>query len=126
MRRIAAAIILQKDRMLICRRKEGGNCSLLWEFPGGKVEAGESPAQCAVRECREELGVEIQLLSEYAKLEYQYEQPYEFTFFLAALKEGVPHPMVHQAIKWVTTSQLSGYDFCPANAPLLKQLQKDQ
>ena len=58
-----AAVILtdEQDKILICRRGAGGNCAYLWEFPGGKREAGESLAACAVRECREELNIEVEL-----------------------------------------------------------------
>ena len=61
MERIAAAILRRNDKILICRRGSGGSCGYLWEFPGGKIEPGETGEDCAVRECREELGVEIQL-----------------------------------------------------------------
>ena len=59
MKRIAAAILRRNDKILICRRGPGGSCGYLWEFPGGKIEPGETGEDCAVRECREELGVEI-------------------------------------------------------------------
>ena len=58
--RVAAAIIRNADgRILICRRGQGGSCAFLWEFPGGKQEQGENMEECLVRECREELGIEI-------------------------------------------------------------------
>ena len=58
-----AAVILTDEagKILICKRGEGGSCAFLWEFPGGKVEEGESPEQAAVRECKEELGLDITL-----------------------------------------------------------------
>lgn len=58
---VAAVILRRDEKVLICRRGPGGSCGNLWEFPGGKVEPGESPADCARRECREELGVEVEL-----------------------------------------------------------------
>ena len=63
MTRVSAAIIKNSDNeILICRRGPGGSCEFLWEFPGGKIEPGESPEECLVRECLEELEIEIEVL----------------------------------------------------------------
>lgn len=131
MRRIAAVVLEQEGKILICQRKEGGACSLLWEFPGGKVERGESVEACAHRELREELGVEIELHSRLAVLSYTYpgEAPLELTFFKGQIKgKEVPEKKVHLDIRWISPEELKNYPFCPANEPLLDMImsQKDQ
>ena len=82
MTEVAAAILRRDGKILICQRKEGGNCSLLWEFPGGKREAGETMEQCAIRECKEELGIAVRLLDVYAEKTYTYgTEPFSFVFY---------------------------------------------
>ncbi|MGV8059129.1 MAG: 8-oxo-dGTP diphosphatase MutT [Smithellaceae bacterium] len=124
MTRVSAAIITNSDNeILICRRGPGGSCQFLWEFPGGKIEQGESPEECLVRECLEELGIEIQVLDLFEETKYSYpEREIEFMFFSASLKKGVPTPNVHDSIKWVSPYRLKEYEFCPADVPVVERL----
>ena len=69
---VAAVILRRDEKVLICRRGPGAAAAIMWEFPGGKVEPGESPADCARRECREELGVEVELGTLYEQTTYAY------------------------------------------------------
>ena len=70
---VAAAIIHDnKGKILICRRGSGGSCAYLWEFPGGKREAGETMQECVIRECREELTVNLKTDVKYAEFFYSY------------------------------------------------------
>ena len=89
MTRVSAAIITNSDNeILICRRGPGGSCQFLWEFPGGKIEQGESPEECLVRECLEELEIEIEVLDLFEETKYSYpEREIEFMFFSASLKK---------------------------------------
>lgn len=120
---IAAAIIKKDGKILICQRKQGGSCSLLWEFPGGKLEPGETLAACAVRECLEELHMEIEILGRFGCTTYQYpERAVEITFFLAQIIKGIPQKTVHEQLKWVLPCSLTEYPFCPANQAILKKL----
>lgn len=120
---VAAAIIRRNGEILICQRRPGGSCGGLWEFPGGKLEPGETPAQCVVRECREELGVEIRLKCLREQSSYQYpDKEITFSFFEAALVSGDPCLRVHQAIAWRPPRQLTAYDFCPADRRLVRRL----
>lgn len=70
---VSAAIIRNTaGEILICQRGAGGSCAFLWEFPGGKQEAGETAADCLVRECREELGIEIDIVALLEQTSYTY------------------------------------------------------
>jgi tRNA nucleotidyltransferase (CCA-adding enzyme) len=121
--RVAAAIIRREGHILICRRKEGGSCSRLWEFPGGKIEPGESPADCAVRECMEELGISLQTGEEYARVRHQYpDREVEITFLWGEIRSGEPELRVHEEMAWVLPSALAEYPFCPADAGIIARL----
>lgn len=120
---VAAAIIRRGNEILICQRGPGGGCGGLWEFPGGKLEPGETPEQCVIRECREELGVEIRLKGLREQTSYQYpEKEIAFSFFEAELVSGDPCLRVHQAIAWRAPAQLLQYEFCPADRRLVRSL----
>lgn len=123
MLQVAAAIIRRGGRILICRRGPGGNCAWLWEFPGGKLEPGETPDQCAVRECREELGADIRVTGEYGKCRYRYpDREIALTFLDAELFAGEPRLTVHSDMRWVTPGELTGYTFCPADREIILRL----
>ncbi|MPM73373.1 8-oxo-dGTP diphosphatase [bioreactor metagenome] len=126
MTRVSAAIIKNSDNeILICQRGLGGSCEFLWEFPGGKIEPGESPEECLVRECREELEIDIEVLSLFEQTKYSYpEREIEFMFFCASLNKGVPTPSVHNCIKWVSPDELEEYEFCPADVSVIEKLAK--
>lgn len=129
MKQVAAAIIFNdRNELLICQRKEGGSCSNLWEFPGGKLELGESLEECCIRECREELSVDIKILSLYDETSYAYpDNQIHFTFYLAELlsDESDIKMNVHRQISWVTVSELDKYDFCPADIELIKRIKSE-
>ncbi len=126
--RVSAAIIKNSDNeILICQRGPGGSCQFLWEFPGGKIEPGESPEECLVRECREELEIDIEVQDLFAQTTHSYpERDIEFMFFSASLKKGVPTPSVHKNIKWVLQDMLKQYEFCPADVSVVEKLAKDK
>lgn len=118
-----AAIIKQKGKILICQRGAGGNCAFLWEFPGGKLEPDESKEECLIRECEEELGIQIATESTFAETTYQYpDRKISFTFFIAQITAGELTPRVHQQVRWVAPGELSEYDFCPADTEVVKKL----
>lgn len=120
-----AAAIIKNDRgeILICQRAKGGSMGGLWEFPGGKLEEGETLEECIVRECREELDIVIEPISIFANTEYQYPDRFiKFTFFNARIQMGKIQRLVHDDIKWVKVEQLRNYEFCPADVDIIKQL----
>ena len=128
MTRVSAAIIKNSDNeILICRRGPGGSCQFLWEFPGGKIEQGETPEECLVRECREELEIDIEVLDLFEQTRYSYpERDIEFMFFRASLIKGTPAPSVHDCIKWVSPDRLKDQEFCPADVSVVEKLAKEK
>ncbi len=126
MLKVMAAIIKQEDKILICQRGAGGNCAFLWEFPGGKLEPGESKEECLIRECEEELGIRIATGSIFAETTYQYpDKKIAFTFFTAQIISGDITPRVHLQVRWVAPGELSKYDFCPADTEVIEMLAKN-
>lgn len=124
---VAAIIRDEQNRLLICQRKAGGSCALLWEFPGGKLEKGETPEECAVRECREELSVDIRVGSLFGKAVYTYpEQKISFTFFEAKICGGEPKMNVHKDIRWVSPDALKNFTFCPADVDIVSRLAEEK
>ncbi|MDR1658489.1 MAG: (deoxy)nucleoside triphosphate pyrophosphohydrolase [Deltaproteobacteria bacterium] len=121
---VSAAIITNDNgELLICRRGPGGNCACLWEFPGGKRESGESLRQCLVRECLEELSVDIAVLELFEETFHSYPGgSIKITFFNARIISGQPQALVHSEIKWVRPDALSNLDFCPGDQPVVALL----
>lgn len=120
---VAAAIIRKKGKVLICQRGEGGNCAFLWEFPGGKLEVGETLEDCLIRECKEELDIDIVVKDVFAKTTYQYpDREIYFTFFNVDFMKSEIKLNVHKGYKWVMPSELKDYDFCPADVGVINKL----
>lgn len=125
---VAAAIITnEQDEILICRRSQTSKNANLWEFPGGKLEENETPEECAVRECKEELNVDIKTCGIFDTTSFTYPDSHiDFTFFNAKILRGRVTQVVHQDIKWVKRENLKDYNFCPADVDLVDKLIKMQ
>lgn len=120
---VVAACIRDGERFLICQRPEGKNCALGWEFPGGKVEAGESKAEALIRECREELDVTLQVGGELAQVTHDYPGfSIRLSLLEARVAAGTPTALEHRAIRWICGEEISGYSFCQADQKLLQKL----
>ena len=120
---VTAAIICQDDSYLICQRAQDDELPLLWEFPGGKLEAGETLEECIIRECKEELDVDIQVLCEFGKTYYTFaDRELFFTFFAAEIVGGELTLNVHDQIKWVSVAELSDYSFCPGDVEIVEKI----
>ncbi len=123
MLKVTAAIIRQEGKILICQRGAGGHCAFLWEFPGGKLEAGESEEECLIRECEEELGIHIAIQGVFAETTFQYpDRRIAFTFFNANITSGELMPTVHKQVRWVAPQELPEFDFCPADTEIVQKL----
>ena len=123
MKKVGAAIIREGKSILICRRKAGGSCALLWEFPGGKAEEGETVEQCLIRECEEELGVVIETEDLVAETRYEYaEGSFAFYFFNARIVSGKIRLHVHEEACWILPENILDYDFCPADVEIAERL----
>ena len=120
---VTAAIIRQDGKYLICQRAHDDSLPLLWEFPGGKLEPGETLEECIIRECQEELGVDIRICGEFGRTSYPYKQwELVFTFFDAEIAAGTPVTTVHEQIRWVSAAELKDYTFCPADVEIVEKL----
>ena len=115
--RVVAVILLTEDhRFLIARKKPGKPLSGYWEFPGGKVEPGETPESALVREIKEELNVDIYNLKEYCSYDYQKEKRVlEFTFFTASGNTENLLLSDHDQVAWITFEELASYALAPAD-----------
>ena len=122
---VVAALIWNGDRFLACQRPAHKARGLLWEFVGGKVEAGETKQEALVRECKEELDVIVEIGDVFMELVHEYpDLTVELTLFSATIKDGVPRKLEHNDIRWITTAEIDQYEFCPADKDILAELKK--
>lgn len=120
---VAAAIICQNDQFLIAKRPEGIHKAGYWEFPGGKIEAGETASDAVIREIREELNIEIANPIAFTEIEFEYpEKSVLLKFFMVTEFSGEAIGLEGQQIKWVSKEQLSGYRFPEANLAVVNKL----
>lgn len=122
MLQVTAAIIRQDNNVLICQRAKDDDAGLLWEFPGGKLEEGETLEQCIVREIKEELELDIRVKGIFTESEYYFSKPVHFTFFEAEITGGIMKCNDHETAVWVSVSTLRDYDFLPADFPVVDLL----
>ncbi|AHJ65034.1 bifunctional GNAT family N-acetyltransferase/(deoxy)nucleoside triphosphate pyrophosphohydrolase [Granulibacter bethesdensis] len=119
---VAAALVNAQGEILLARRPEGRSMAGLWEFPGGKVEPGETPEQALIRELREELGVDASAgcLAPLAFASHAYEKFHLLMPLYACRRwQGVPRPREEQALAWVLPDQLDRYPMPAADIPLI-------
>ena len=120
---VVAALIWRGDRFLICQRPAHKARGALWEFVGGKVEKGESPEGALVRECREELDIGLAVEDVFMALDHVYPDiTIRLTLYNARILSGEPKKLEHNDIRWITPEEIDGYEFCPADAEILKRL----
>jgi len=123
---VAAAALVDVDgRVLICQRPPGKALAGLWEFPGGKVEPGETPEACLIRELDEELGIQVShaCLAPFVFASHGYESFHLLMpLYLCRRWEGVVTARHHSALAWVKPSKLTDYPMPPADAPLIAWL----
>jgi mutator protein MutT len=120
---VSAALIFRDGKLLITQRHVRSHLGGLWEFPGGKREAGETFAQCLVREIREELGVEISVGELFEEISHDYpEKSVHLKFFVCKLLSGKPQPLDCAAIRWVNKTELDDHKFPAADTQLLEKL----
>ncbi len=123
---VAAALIREDGRFLICRRPENKARGLLWEFVGGKVEQGETPQEALIRECREELDIGVSVGPLFAEAVHAYpDLTVRLLVFSARIEEGTPKKLEHTDIRWITPEEIDGFDFCPADDLILKRIKEE-
>lgn len=118
---IAVAVVEHQNQFLIGQRPPRAALAGLWEFPGGKVEIGETAEEAAVRECLEETGVLVSILGKYSKHEHSYDHDTVVLNFFRC-QPATTAIDARPPFQWVRRDQLSRYDFPEGNAQLLKTL----
>ena len=122
---VVAALVWANNKLMICQRPANKAQPLLWEFVGGKVELGETKQEALMRECREELAIELDVGDEFMSVMHKYpDTNIHLTLFSATIKNGVPEKLEHNDIKWIVKDDVCKYEFCPADAEILKQIVK--
>lgn len=134
MKQVAVGVIMNNGYVLACQRKRDGSYPLKWEFPGGKLENGESPEVAMVRELREELGIDAIVEREFHQQEWVYtsvqadartDGAYRVFYFLIRSFIGNPVNHAFEQIKWVTPGELESMDILEGNREAVEILVRD-
>ena len=123
MTEVVAALIWKDNKFMICQRPAHKARALLWEFVGGKVEPGETKEQALIRECKEELDILLSVGDVFMDVIHEYpDLTVHLTLFNATIADGEPQKLEHNDIKWITPSEISNYEFCPADEEILARI----
>jgi len=121
---VAAGLVFHRGKLLITQRRLNDHLGGLWEFPGGKIETGETFEQCLVRELREELGIEVSVGNEIEDITHAYpEKTVRFKFLRCRLLSGEAEPHHCHALAWISRNELGNFEFPAADAKLLRMLE---
>lgn len=121
---VVAAIIKQGTRIFATQRGYGDHKDK-WEFPGGKIEAGETPEQALIREIREELDMDITVQRHVVDVSYDYPDFHlEMGCFLCSIAQGSPHLLEHEAAKWLEPREIDSVDWLPADVLVVDALKE--
>lgn len=119
--RVVAALIREQERVLLTQRKPGRHLGLSWEFPGGKVEPGESDSEALARELREELGLGVRVGSLCFETRHTYgSREMHLLVYRCRILEGEPQALDVNAFEWVPESRILEREFLPADMPLVR------
>ena len=120
---VAAALIIERGRILLAQRREEDHCGLLWEFPGGKVEEGEDPRQALRRELEEELGIEAEASDILEAAFHVYpEYPVLLLAYRCRIRKGLPKPLGCRDLRWVDLEAVEQFSMPPADEPIRAKL----
>lgn len=120
---VVTALIWKGNTFMICQRPKHKARGLLWEFVGGKVEAGETKQEALMRECREELALTLDVGEVFCEVTHVYPDiTVHLTLFNASIAAGIPQKLEHNDIRWITPAEIPQYDFCPADKVILEKI----
>ena len=124
MKLVAAGLILRGTELLVCQRTKHQTMPLKWEFPGGKIEPGEQPADGLRRELEEELGIQARIGEEVARIRHVYKNggAVELRFFLVREFEGKVENRIFADVQWAERTRLPEYDFLQADKALVRKI----
>ena len=123
-KRVVAALIFDRDRILVCQRTRHQTMPLKWEFPGGKIEEGEQPRDALRRELNEELGIDATIGEEVAHIRHEYKNgaAVELRFYAVREHRGEIENRIFKDMRWAVRSDLPSFDFLEADLQLVKEL----
>lgn len=123
---VVAALIRDGERFLICKRPAHKARALMWEFPGGKVEAGESPRDALIRECMEELDVTLDVGELYMQVTHEYPDiQIRLSLYEAVIASGELCSKEHEALCWILPREIPDYEFCPADVDIIHRIRRE-
>ena len=123
---VVAALIRDGERFLICKRPAHKARALMWEFPGGKVEAGERPRDALIRECMEELDVTLDVGELYMQVTHEYPDiQIRLSLYEAVIASGELCCKEHEALCWILPREIPDYEFCPADVDIIHRIRRE-
>ncbi|ULG73696.1 (deoxy)nucleoside triphosphate pyrophosphohydrolase [Macrococcus brunensis] len=124
--KVVGAVIIKDHKILCAQRSETMSLPLLWEFPGGKIEEGETPEAALVRELKEEMNCDIKVLNKVETTIYEYDFAIiELSTFYSELINGEVHLTEHKQIKWLPANDLESLEWAPADIPAVQKITKE-
>ena len=122
---VVAALIWDQDKFMICQRPAHKARGLLWEFVGGKTEAGESMEDALIRECQEELDITVAVGDIFTQVIHEYPDIHiRLTLFNCTVAEGTPKLLEHNDLKYISPEEIPNFDFCPADKDILALIRR--
>lgn len=121
--RVVGAVFCAENRVLACRKAPGKSLAGSWEFPGGKIEAGETPKQALAREIAEELSLTAHVGEKVTTTTYEYDfATIELTTYFCSIIEGTPRLTDHDEARWVTADEATQLQWAPADIPAVEKI----
>jgi len=123
---VVGAVLVRDGTVLAARRGPGRSMAGYWEFPGGKIEPGESPREALVRELREELRCEVSVEGLVETTSHAYDfATVQLTTFFAAIEYGEPQAIEHAELRWIPVADLRSVDWAPADVPAVEHIMRE-